>query len=383
MSVPGAESGSCATVGTAGEARCAQCILPCAAQGLQFSAAGVCRICEASNGAANPGEQRTAGDIEALIERIRQRGRGGRYDCLVGLSGGRDSSFLLHELVRRHALRCVAAYYRTPFTPDTIDRNVRRLTRILGVPLVEMRISQEGHRHYARQVLDLWRRKPSPALINLLCVPCKAVNREVFHVARRYGARTIVYGGNPYENFQLGVTYVATRAGAHRHALFNQLNRSVQILKRGTRLAIGNVDLLPLVPQGFVAALAYINPHTPYLRLCYRDIVRLDYFNHTRYDEQECIRVITNELGWELPPGAHSYWRADCSMAELKNLMFKQLVGASYVDTYLSNLVRAGEISRDEALRRLAIEGTPSPQRLAHVSATLGVQVHRLMPLVN
>ena len=134
-------------------------------------------------------------------------------------------------------------------------------------------------------------------------------------------------------------------------------------------------SLLPLIPTGAKAAILYINPHTPYLRLRYPDILRWDYFFHEEYDEAECVNVVTSELGWELPPGCNSGWRADCSIAELKNLLFRQGSGASYIDTYLSNMVRSGDISRDEALARLAREGKVSEHRLEHVARVLEVEL--------
>lgn len=75
------------------------------------------------------------------------------------------------------------------------------------------------------------------------------------------------------------------------------------------------------------------------------------------------------------PPGCNSYWRADCSMAEVKSSMFRQMVGVSYMETYLSNMVRSGHITRGEALARLRNEGKTSQRRLEHVAQVLRVPV--------
>ena len=355
--------------------RCTSCILPRSTRGLNFNQDGVCDICSMQEKLreTNGDVEEKPGDIEKIIRKMRDLGKHRQYDCLVGFSGGRDSTYLLHQLVRIHKLRCVAAYYRTPFTDDVIEQNVQKTVNLLDVPLVNMKISQEFHRQYARKVLLLWKKTPRPELINLLCAPCKYVNAQVFRIARRYGIKSIVFGGNKYETFQLGAASFSSKPGHHVHSFTSQARRGFLVLKRGISFLMKHPHCVPLIPVGFKASVLYINPHTPYLRLHYSDIVRIDYFRHTKYDESECNSVIISELGWCLPPGCNSYWRADCSMAELKNLLFQRTVGLSYMDAYLSNFLRSGEITRDEALSRLETEGRTSQYRLEHAIRVLGV----------
>ncbi len=359
------------------DGRCACCILPRSVGGLGFDEAGVCDLCNAHRRSKESGQQTEEDrpDSEHILARVRELGRGRKYDCLVGLSGGRDSSYLLHQLVRKHGLRCLAAYYPTPFTDETIERNVQRLVKILGVPLVRMNISQDYHAKIARKVLMQWKKKPLPQLVNALCAPCKFVNREVFRIAREYDIKAIIYGGNMYEEFQFGAAYRATKPGQRKHSFMSQARRGLSIIKQGLGLFLRHPGLMLLIPVGFRSSVLYINPHTPYLRMRYSDILRVDYYYHEKYNEQECVRVITEELGWELPPGCTSYWRADCSMAEVKNLLFRRMGGASYMECYLSNMVRLGDITREEAMARLAQEGRVSEHRLAHVADRLGVSV--------
>ena len=142
---------------------------------------------------------------ERRHRRNQARGKGHSFDCVVGVSGGRDSAYLLHLLVKKHQLRCLAAYYRTPFTIDIIDANVRRLTARLGVPLVEMDISPEYHRRVARELVLLWAQDRQSVTINMACAPCKQVNRELFRMAAAEDIPTIVAGANVFEAVQVSV----------------------------------------------------------------------------------------------------------------------------------------------------------------------------------
>ena len=124
--------------------RCTKCVLPSRISSLDFSDDGVCSVCrrqaaKASEvSAGNGGDDGQGASLEEVIEAARRRGHQRTYDCVLGLSGGRDSSYLAYLLRKKHGLRVLAAYYRTVFTPEVTDRNVRRLTSLLGIPLVEL-----------------------------------------------------------------------------------------------------------------------------------------------------------------------------------------------------------------------------------------------------
>jgi hypothetical protein len=351
--------------------RCTLCILPRSARLIDFDGDGMCRLCRsAGQSATTRGDAaRDEGEVESLIEKIRLRGQGRPFDCVVGVSGGRDSSYLLYLLVRKHQLRCLAVYYRTPFTSDVIDANVRRLTRRLGVPLVEMDISQESHRRVARELVLLWAEDRQPITANLTCAPCKWVNREIFRVAAKNKVPTIVAGANVFEAVQIAAgqpsdtTIIPGQEAAGQLSLRMQIKKMVLVLKRGINVLGTSRGLWRYIPLGVQASVLYISPHTPFLRLRYRKIQAVEYFYHANWDEAHCQDAL-EEMGWELPLGYHSTWKADCTFAELKNRMFHQMMGMTYMDAFFSNMVRAGIVSRDEALQRIEAEGQVSQVRL-------------------
>jgi PP-loop superfamily ATP-utilizing enzyme len=136
--------------------RCKSCILPVGTKNVEFDAHGVCRFCRAGKKFYADAEPVSSMEehLDRAIRRMRDRGKNREFDCLVGLSGGRDSTFLVYRLREVHRLRVMAAYYRTPFTSDVIDENVRRITGRLKIPLVEIDISTEKHRDIARKMLN-------------------------------------------------------------------------------------------------------------------------------------------------------------------------------------------------------------------------------------
>ncbi len=112
-----------------GPTRCIRCLLPNTIRSLGFSKEGICDVCvrQRANESGAVQREQEEPSLGEVIEETRQRGRGREFDCVIGLSGGRDSSYLAYLLTGKHGLRCLAAYYRTVFTPDATDRNVRRM----------------------------------------------------------------------------------------------------------------------------------------------------------------------------------------------------------------------------------------------------------------
>ena len=80
-----------------------------------------------------------------------------------------------------------------------------------------------------------------------------------------------------------------------------------------------------------------------------------------------------DKLGWKLPDGCYSPKKADCEFAEIKNLMFKESVGATYSEFMFSNLVRNGMVSKADAVERYEKEGGLSKLRYTNSCATLGI----------
>lgn len=359
--------------------RCKTCVLPVTTQ-VEFTD-GECAVCQ-----ENPDLAYYTPNAEVLdkcVSDLRERGKGKSYDCLVGVSGGRDSTYLLYRLVKKHHLRCLAAYYRTPFTPQTIEDNVKRMCALLDVPLVEMSISRERHRKLARTFVQLWKEKPSPALASLSCAPCKLVNREVFRLAKKEKIPTIVFGGNKYEAVPFLPSAMKTKKEVDpdkNYRFMNQVKRAFRLIGNGIGLLFKNISVWRYIPMGIQSSLMYINPHTAYLRMRYPNIKAIEFFHYSGWDEAECNQAL-EEVGWELPAGCNSKWKADCTFGEIKNYMFSSMMGATYLDAFLGNMVRAGILDRDEALQRLQTEGKLSMQRIEDACETMDLPVDTFPPI--
>src|SRR3954463_2954692 len=116
---------------------CVRCCIDSSVPGAVFDVAGVCSYCHLHDLMEREFPKGIRGKqiIERTAARIRAAGRGKRYDCIVGVSGGRDSSYTLHLAVCRLGLRPLAVHFNDGFGNPVAGENMRKLVNKLGVDL--------------------------------------------------------------------------------------------------------------------------------------------------------------------------------------------------------------------------------------------------------
>ncbi|MBK8021003.1 MAG: amino acid adenylation domain-containing protein [Chloroflexi bacterium] len=113
--------------------RCRRCGLPSNFPGVRFDASGLCSTCAAYDGYEDRAAQyfKPFDELEALAAQIRARSTG-TYDVVALLSGGKDSTYMLYQLVRL-GLRPLAFTLDNGYISDTAKDNIRRACEALGV----------------------------------------------------------------------------------------------------------------------------------------------------------------------------------------------------------------------------------------------------------
>jgi hypothetical protein len=341
--------------------RCSQCVLPLNTPGVTFEN-GVCGYCRNRSTITYRGEQELLSLLHA------QRARGKRYDCIVCVSGGRDSCYTLLSLVRDYGMKVLAVNYQNPLTDPQARKNIANAVRILGVDLVEFRLPNQLHERTFRDVANGWLRNPSPALVPMHCMACKVMYRNIVQIARRHDVRCIVNGGNRFEDVSfkkvlLGLTASVKAEDTITAAWLGLLKQSFR------HRAYFKPYMLPVVALGYLFA----DPYTLGSRLLGRGIRRIDLFHFVPWQEDRILSRLRSELDWDCPPDFKATWRFDCRFGRLKDWMYTLTLGLTERDDLYSSMVRNGAMSRDEALRRLAQEGAPDVEYVERMYAEFGV----------
>ena len=87
---------------------CTNCVMDVTDSAITFDVYGVCDHCRDFETKVKPNwhtDQRGRAELSSIIEEVRKAGKGHDFDCILGLSGGLDSSYMLHLLVREFGLR--------------------------------------------------------------------------------------------------------------------------------------------------------------------------------------------------------------------------------------------------------------------------------------
>ena len=117
---------------------CTNCVMDTTDEDIVFDENGVCMRCKEYKERILPDWNYGRGhekELENLIREIKQKGEGKKYDCILGLSGGLDSSYMLHLAVKEWGLRPFVFHIDAGWNLPVAEENIRKLTDKLGVEL--------------------------------------------------------------------------------------------------------------------------------------------------------------------------------------------------------------------------------------------------------
>ena len=120
--------------------QCSRCICDNTIPAITFDSAGVCSLCHMHDSfdQAFPNDERGAVALDQKFQKIKKDGIGKKYDCIIGISGGRDSIYLLYLAVTRWKLRPLAVHYDNTWNTSIATENIRKV-------LTKLKIDLYGH----------------------------------------------------------------------------------------------------------------------------------------------------------------------------------------------------------------------------------------------
>ena len=116
---------------------CSKCIYDERVNAITFDDEGVCNYCKQIENLEKEygtGTEKGNKELESIIEKIKKSGKGKKYDCIVGVSGGTDSSYMLY-LALKWGLRPLAVHYDNTWNSAIATENIRKVLSALNVDL--------------------------------------------------------------------------------------------------------------------------------------------------------------------------------------------------------------------------------------------------------
>ena len=116
---------------------CTRCIVDTTVPGHNFDANGLCSYCRMQEHLEREHPLTPGGskNLDAIIKDVKKKGNGNTYDCVVGVSGGRDSTYCLWVLKKVFGLNPLAVHFNDGFGNPVAGENMHNATKKLGIEL--------------------------------------------------------------------------------------------------------------------------------------------------------------------------------------------------------------------------------------------------------
>lgn len=285
---------------------------------IRFNPEGVCSYCSLHD-RMEKSQRHLHGSINQLAERIGKAGKGLDYDCIVGVSGGTDSTYCLY-VIKQLGLRPLAVHFDNGWVSDTAKANIERIEQRLNLAVRRVTVDWADLQIGYRACLE--------ASIPDICMPCEIGGYSaIYSVAAELGVRFIILG-HSYRTEGINPLlwhYVDGRYFADvlkKHAADKQ-----------PKCQYNRMNLLPFV--NFAVRHGIRTIQLPLYMQSYRD--------------KDIRETLSQELGWVY--GGHHHF--DCYYKPFVSTLHGTKFNADLRKVSLSAQVRTGEISRNEALAAL------------------------------
>ena len=305
---------------------CSRCVMDTTASEITFDDSGVCSFCQRFDKEIAPALARVdtpegARRFREIIASIQASGRGRKYDSLLGLSGGTDSSFLAH-LAARERLRPLVVHVDMGWNTPESEENVRLMTEKLRLDLKTVEVDFEVMR--ALQ-LSFYR----AGVRNCEIPQDHAFLAVLYGVAAKHGIRTLLTGGN-----------LATESIMPRSWGYNAGDaRHLRAIHR--RFGSGSLRKYPTL--GFLRRYVYY----PFVR----GIREVRLLNYILYNRAQAKALLSSMYGWA-DYGSKHFESALTRFFQGYYLPTK--FGVDKRKAHFSSLILSGQMTREQAVEKLA-----------------------------
>lgn len=349
--------------------RCTKCILPHTMPYIHFDEKGVCNYCQ------NYTPRNTPKPKEELFRLVAPYRRAHGSDCIVPFSGGRDSCYALHLIVEKLQMKPITYTYDWGMVTDLGRRNISRMCGELGVENIIVAADIQKKRENIRKNLEAWLKRPDLGMINILMAGDKHFFRHVETVKKQTGISLNLWGVNPLETTHfkagfLGVPPDFEETKVYSNGLSKQLRYQYLRLKSMTK------------SPGYFNSSLWDTISGEYYRSFHKKEDYFHIFDYWTWNEDvvdQCLAM----YDWEKAPDTSTTWRIGDGTAAFYNYVYYVVAGFSEHDTFRSNQIREGQISREEALMLIEREHRPRYANIKWYLDAVGLEFEDVIKRVN
>lgn len=303
--------------------RCTRCVMDDRAdKTITFDEQGVCNYCtralEDAKSTYFPNEQGQE-KLNTLLKQIRESGKGKKYDCIMGISGGLDSSYLAY-LGSKWGLRILGVHVDDGFDTEISQNNIRKLCKAAGIDLVTITPDAEQFNDLTKAYMLAGVPNLAVPQDNVLFACLYSYMREhrirYFLSGANFALESILQRGNTYTPFDVvNIRAIHRRFGTRPMNKLKLISRYRVILEKKL-LGVETVAPLNLVEYNRNRAFSELS----------------DFCGFEYYGSKHLENILTAFI--------QLYW-------------FPKKFGVDKRTSHLSSMIVSGQMTREEALREL------------------------------
>lgn len=253
-------------------------------------------------------------DFERIINKIKYYGRKNIYDCLIGVSGGTDSSYLLH-LAKKNGLKPLAVNLDNGWNSDIAVKNIKKVTTALGIDLETYVIEYE-------EIKDLLRSFMRAGLPWIDAPTDLAIQAILYKIARREKIKYILVGNDFRSEGKQPIEWTYCDAFMLRY-IHNKYGE-VKLKTYPT------LSFFKLIYLGYIRGVKMLSP-----------------FYYVDYDKESARKLLINEYDWEYY-GEHHHENLFTKWA-IGYWMYEKFGIDKRIITYSAQILN-GKMNRDDVL---------------------------------
>ncbi len=289
--------------------------------GIEFDEKGVCTFCKIHDELEKkyPLNAESDNKLEKLVEKIKRDGKGKKYDCIVGVSGGRDSTYTLYNAVKL-GLRPLAVHFDNGWNSEIAVQNIKNTCKTLNIELFTHVADWEEFKDLQRSFLK--------ASVPDGEVPTDWVITSVLYKVAYKERIKYFIGGHSFRTegtTPLSWTY--------------QDGKYVKDIQK--KFGTCNPKSFPIMSM--LEYFFYTLYGIKYIRLLY----------YLPYDEEKVLETLKNELNWSNYGGKHF---ESIYTTFFQSYILTRKFNIDKRKIHYSALIRSGQQTRDNVLELLKVD---------------------------
>ena len=350
--------------------RCKKCVLPETYPFIDFDENGVCRYCR------NHQKIKVKGDSELKQVLKKYKSKDGSPDCIVALSGGRDSCYGLHYIKKELGMNPIAFTYDWGLVTDLARRNCARVCGKLGVEHIIRTPNIAKKRKFVRQNIEAWLKKPELGMIPLFMAGDKAFYHHARQLKKETNIKLVFFcTGNMIENcpYKFGFSGIKDGESGMKLTKIKMFDK-IQLVSYYLKQFLLNPSYFN--SSLFDTAAAYWHTF-----IAKDDFLYL--YQYINWSEDKVVDTIVKEYDWEKATDTKTTWRIGDGTASFYNYIYYSMAGFTEDDDMISNMIREGYIDREEGLKRSIEFAKPRIASLLEYAQMIGLNYEETLTKIN